>query len=136
MAERAAQEYAENPAPVGAWLTPKELRRRNRELAKYGRRICRTHQGAALPLDSEHFYYANRAIGQFDTECKHCFKARDKRNKLERYHADPQWRARFLAKNEARRQRRRSEYLAQRADYRRRKKAERLAAVLDKAVAK
>ena len=56
----------------GRWHTPAELRRVNKELAKVGRRICRKHQGAALPLDDEHFY---RIRGYFDTRCKACHKA-------------------------------------------------------------
>lgn len=80
----------------GKWYTPEELRRVNKELAKVGRRICRTHQGAALPLTSEHFHYSNKAHGWLDTECKACQHERSRRRKLQRYHADPDYVSRLL----------------------------------------
>lgn len=77
---------------VGAWFTPQELRARNQELAKLGRRICKTHQGAALPLDEAHFYYSKRALGQFNTECKRCSHQRTVRQRRVRYHHDESFR--------------------------------------------
>lgn len=95
------------PAPpenaVGAWMTPKELRKRNRELRKLGKRICRTHQGAALPLDEQHFYYASRQEMRFDTECKCCHRRRQVRNQYERYHSDPEFRRRLIDRHVSRR---------------------------------
>lgn len=86
------------PAPPdgyeGRWYSPRELRRVNRELARLGRRICRTHQGAALPLDDDHFY--RNGEGFFDTECKDCKKARMVRNKRERWHRDEAFRLKML----------------------------------------
>lgn len=91
--------YANMPDEfVGAWLTPKDLRARNKELEKHGRRICRTHQSAALPLTEKYFYYENRATGQFKNECRICQNKRDLENRTRRYHNDPMFAAKFLAR--------------------------------------
>lgn len=94
---------------VGAWLTPDELKQRNKELERYGRRICTDHQGAALPLDAEHFYYRSKAEGTFRHDCKVCTR----KSERERYYvrrADPDTVARIreLARTRARRYRRMS----------------------------
>jgi hypothetical protein len=77
---------------VGAWLEPQELRKRNQELMALGRRICRTHQGAALPLNDQNFYYAKRSTGRFDTECKKCAHKRTVRSRKYRYLVDEAYR--------------------------------------------
>lgn len=68
-------------------LTPKQLRRRNRALAKEGKRICRTHQGVALPLTDDYFYRTAHG-SYFETECKACRKRRAAERVTERRHAD------------------------------------------------
>lgn len=119
----------ENPLPDG-WMDKKTLRRRNRELHQYGRRICRTHQGAALPLTEEHFYYARKDIGQFDTECKTCVKERDRLNKMKRYHSDPKYRRIVLERAERFRLKHHDRILAQRRAMREQRRRTQLAAQL------
>lgn len=109
-------------------FTPQELRAKNRELRAYGRRICRTHQGAALPLDDEHFYRANH--GQFDTECKDCQKKRTVRYARERYQADVSFvekRSEYAKRDQAKH---RAKRLKAKREWKRREKAKRFAAVL------
>lgn len=72
-----------------AELTPKQLRRRNKQLMKEGLRICRTHQGVALPLTEEYFYRQSKAKGgYFDTECKRCKNQRSQQRVSERRKTD------------------------------------------------
>lgn len=110
---------------IGLWMEPKELRKRNRELATYGRRICRTHQGRALPLTEEYFYYANRSTGQFQTECVLCFRERDRHLKANRYARDAEFREHLLDQ-----QRRSVERKRYNLEYKRRRKCLRLTAIL------
>lgn len=74
---------------VGAWLGPDDLRRRNRELAPLGKRICSIHQGAALPLTEEHFPYVGNSQRWFSNKCKACFYAERALHKRKRYQTDP-----------------------------------------------
>ena len=84
---------------VGAWLEPSDLRKRNKELLALGRRICRTHQGAALPLTEENFYYANRTHTRFETECKTCHLLRMSANWRTKVETDPDFLARRREQN-------------------------------------
>lgn len=115
---------------VGAWMTPEELRKRNRELRPLGKRICRTHQGAALPLTEAHFYYANRAKGQFSTECRECQNKRCLDNRMRRCHTDPVYAARFLASTNRWRNANRDRYASVARARRQRRKREQFARVL------
>lgn len=73
----------------GVWFQPDELRQRNKELFNYGRRICRVHQGAALPLTTENFVLMK--TGKFEYECKRCRNARLLKNARHRLQYDPQY---------------------------------------------
>jgi hypothetical protein len=77
---------------VGAWLTPDELRVRNAALERLGKRICRTHQSSALPLDAQHFKpRTGSRSGTFETECRACLRKRESKRKHEKYHSDPEY---------------------------------------------
>lgn len=72
-----------------AFLPPKALRRRNRELEAYGLRICRCHQGIALPLTDEHFYRTCGAGTRFETQCKRCHNTNNVAISTARRRSDP-----------------------------------------------
>ena len=50
-------------------MTREQLTARNAELEKVGKRICARHQGAALPLDKEHFPKAGRWYRRICVDC-------------------------------------------------------------------
>lgn len=77
---------------VGAWLTKSQLKARNKELAKLGKRICKTHQGAALPLDAEHFRYADDTHKWFMQECRRCELDGHAKFQREKYVRDEKYR--------------------------------------------
>lgn len=83
-----------------AMLPRRMLLRRNRELAKIGLRICRQHQGVALPLTEEYFWYT-RTLGRFETICKRCKARYTAARRRERYHTDEAYRQRILAQSRA-----------------------------------
>lgn len=104
---------------VGAWLTKAELKARNRELAKHGRRICTKHQGAALPLDILHFSF-NKKRDRFSPECRVCERARRRatahRNRYIAAHVEAQREhmRKYYAANRERIRRQQDEYRRQR----------------------
>ena len=115
----------------GRWHTPAELRRVNKELAKVGRRICRTHQSHALPLTPRYFWRVRKNSFRFSTECKKCAAERSARTKRERMQRDPEYHQRVLEQARESNYRNWKKRSEQKKEYHARRKRERLAAVLE-----
>lgn len=86
------------------YLSKRELRARNHELEQYGRRICRVHQGAALPLTEEYFHF-HKGHQAFEFECKKCSSARKIAWTKARAEKDEAYRQQILAIQRTRRRR-------------------------------
>lgn len=127
----------EEPAPPegyqGKWMTPQELRVRNADLARVGRRICRAHQGAALPLTDQYFYRTGWKDG-FRHICIACKNKRTAERAKVRYHEDPNFveHRKLLERSDRNRhiKARRAANAIRQRNYRRRLKRQRLATVL------
>lgn len=114
----------------GEWLDPNILRRLNKELAKVGRRICRTHQGHPLPLTSRYFWRVRKNSFRFSTECKKCAAERTARTKRERMKRDQEYHERVLEQARESNYRNMKKRSDQKKEYHAQQKRERLAAVL------
>lgn len=117
----------------GKWMTAQKLRRVNKELARVGRRICRTHQGAALPLTDRYFWRVRKDSHRFATECKRCAADRTARTKRERMQRDPEYHERVLAQSRESNYRNWKKRSDQKKAHHAAKKRERLAAIMERA---
>lgn len=120
-----------------AEMTPKQLRKRNKELAPLGKRICRAHQGAALPLTEEYFYRHPTCLGGLETICKMCRNARVVERARERYRTSKRFRNQRKKAQQLDRERhieaRREANARRMQDYRQRRKRVRFVTVLAQA---
>lgn len=89
----------------GAWFTKDELKKRNKDLEKYGKRICHKHQGKALLLKESFRLRKSNGYVWYDNVCKNCRYQEDIARTQERYHKDKKFR-------EAYKKRRRDDYAA------------------------
>lgn len=73
----------------GAWLTDEELIARNKILEPLGKKICRKHQGVALPLSK---FYKNSGRKSYHRDCIDCDKDTRLKQYTEKYRTDKRFR--------------------------------------------